>query len=76
MTKTKTGVSLAIDGVGIGALGQLYIHATVKNTDGSWSEDDYPTDPDEWADLHFYPIDEMSYPELYCFVAEIINQNI
>ena len=64
-------VPISIWGVGVNDEDHICVKAFVDNVGYGHSEDDFPQD---WTDITVEKINASSYPELYRFVADNIDQ--
>lgn len=64
-------VPISIWGVGVNDKDHICVKAFVDNVGYGHSEDDFPQD---WTDITVEKINASSYPELYRFVADNIDQ--
>ena len=64
-------VPISIWGVGVNDEDHICVKAFVDNVGYGHSEDDFPQD---WTDITVEKINASSYPELYRFVADNIEQ--
>lgn len=64
-------VPISIWGVGVNNEDHICVKAFVDNVGYGHSEDDFPQD---WTDITVEKINASSYPELYRFVADNIDQ--
>ena len=64
-------VPISIWGVGVNDKDHICVKAFVDNVGYGHSEDDFPQD---WTDVTVEKINASSYPELYRFVADNIDQ--
>ena len=64
-------VPISIWGVGLNDDNHICVRASVNNVGYGYTEDDFPQ---EWTDITVEKINTSSYPELYRFVADIIDK--